>query len=206
MAAEGDASIVGAVEQTNALRDIIEGLADSVEGLGTRSKEIGRIVDVIRDIASQTDLLALNAAIEAARAGEYGRGFAVVADEVRQLAEQSADAAKDITQLVAEIKSGKGDKSMNQGAAGAARCGSGAGERRPDAEILEAVNGLPQIQEVVPVDRLPAAVSNVLPPRAINFHSRGGTIGTETDGDSQELEAVERIIRLGSETMGCQRW
>ncbi len=86
------------------LKETVDESAVVVKRLGSRSLEIGKIVDVMRGISRQTNLLALNAAIEAARAGEHGRGFSVVADEVRALAEQSTNSAIQIVSMINEIQ------------------------------------------------------------------------------------------------------
>lgn len=97
-----------AVERTVAgILDIRETVADTtrkVKRLAESSQEISKIVALISQIASRTNLLALNASIEAARAGEAGRGFAIVADEVRQLADRAAKASKEIEQIVLQIQ------------------------------------------------------------------------------------------------------
>ena len=96
-------------EVVDAIQDVgkqSEKLKESMAGLDRQTEDIGSIMQVIDDIADQTNLLALNAAIEAARAGEAGRGFAVVADEVRKLAEKTMDATKEVHSAIQSIRSG----------------------------------------------------------------------------------------------------
>ncbi len=87
------------------IKETVTEAGEKVKSLGESSQKISRVVSLISDFATQTQLLSLNAAIEATRAGEYGRGFAVVADEVRSLARQSAKATTEIELMVQEIQS-----------------------------------------------------------------------------------------------------
>lgn len=116
-AVAGNSAIEASVAQIRSVETTVGESAATVDKLGQRSQEIGQIVATISGIAEQTNLLALNAAIEAARAGEQGRGFSVVADEVRKLAEQSQEAAQQISLLILGIQSDTSNavNSMKQG-------------------------------------------------------------------------------------------
>ena len=94
------------VNSINDLAREIDGVSQAIHRLGTDSDNIGKVLDVIKSIAEQTNLLALNAAIEAARAGEQGRGFAVVADEVRTLASRTAQSTREIQQMIESLQTG----------------------------------------------------------------------------------------------------
>ncbi|MCM3028605.1 methyl-accepting chemotaxis protein [Bacillus safensis] len=96
----GQKLVTHVLDHLNMLHDKMTNSKQAAEELQSHSTEIESVISIITDISAQTNLLALNASIEAARVGEEGKGFAVVADEVRKLAEQSADAAKTVSDLV----------------------------------------------------------------------------------------------------------
>jgi methyl-accepting chemotaxis protein len=102
----GAARVTSTVDAIEKLSKTVQSTSVDVERLAVQSKDISKVLEVIRTIAEQTNLLALNAAIEAARAGEQGRGFAVVADEVRALAHRTQTSTQEIEKMIGDILTG----------------------------------------------------------------------------------------------------
>ncbi len=103
-AKSGNVVVKQAIQQMNQINSDVEASADKVNILSKKSEEIDGIIEIITEIAGQTNLLSLNAAVEAARAGEEAKGFTVIAIEIRKLATQSAEAASNIARIIQEIK------------------------------------------------------------------------------------------------------
>ena len=154
MAHEGQVIVNKAVTGIQVVATTVSQSATLMASLGQRSDQIGEIVNVIKDIADQTNLLALNAAIEAARAGEQGRGFAVVADEVRKLAERTAAATAEISQMISAIQTEtasavitmeKGSNEVNEGVALANQAGQSL--QKINTSVQQVVQMIEQISE-----------------------------------------------------------
>ncbi|MBU2492100.1 MAG: 4Fe-4S binding protein [Bacteroidetes bacterium] len=136
---------------------VVSQSAEIIKELGNNSDQIGEIIQVIDDIADQTNLLALNAAIEAARAGEQGRGFAVVADEVRKLAERTTKATKEIAGMIKRIQNDtsgaviaidKGTEEVEKGKELAEKAGESLKEIiKGTYEVVDVVNKVAEISE-----------------------------------------------------------
>ena len=140
-AEQGRAAVSASVESMDTIADRVDGIATRALSLGEKSHEIGRILDVIDDLADQTNLLALNAAIEAARAGEHGRGFAVVASEVRKLAERSQESAGQIQAIVGEIQA-ETNSTIIASEEGAKEVRAGTQLARGVVDALERISGM----------------------------------------------------------------
>jgi methyl-accepting chemotaxis protein len=146
---QGNKVVSDAVDEMNKIASSVSQSSSIIRDLGMSSQKISEIVNVIKEIADQTNLLALNAAIEAARAGEQGRGFAVVADEVRKLAERTSSATKEISGMIAEIQTGASNavSSMEQGTV---RVGEGVEKaQRAGASMAQIKHGTEQVVATV---------------------------------------------------------
>ncbi len=135
----GQKMVAHTADEIDKANQSMDALGATMENLARQSAKVDSIVQVIKDIADQTNLLALNAAIEAARAGEQGRGFAVVADEVRKLAARSGEATVEIAQIVAEIQSGIHSSGSDMQAT-RAQIAKGVASSREAAQAIGAVN------------------------------------------------------------------
>lgn len=141
IANKGSVAVQDTIKGMDSIRENMQETSKRIKRLGESSQEIGDIIELINDIADQTNILALNAAIQAAMAGDAGRGFAVVADEVQRLAERSTDATKQIEGLVRTIQSDTKEavSSMEQSTSGVvqgAKLAQRAGEALEEIETV----------------------------------------------------------------------
>ena len=202
-AEEGSGIVARSVEAIEKVQEQSQELKAQMASLGKQAESISRILDVISDIADQTNLLALNAAIEAARAGEAGRGFAVVADEVRKLAEKTMNATKEVSQVIGAIQEGtqaniKGVEASGEVIKQATEMASKSGEAL--VKIVDLVNQTSdQVRSIAAAAEEQSAASEEIN-RAVEDISR--VTSETTDGMSQSSQAVHELADLAQKLRG----
>jgi methyl-accepting chemotaxis protein len=197
IAVSGGKDVQDTTDGMERIVEVVEKSAITIQKLGNRSNEIGEIIQVIDDIADQTNLLALNAAIEAARAGEQGRGFAVVADEVRKLAERTAKATKEIAQMIKLIQNetdiavnvmGEGKSEVEKGKLLASKSGTSL------KEIIEKIKVVTDmITQVAAASEEQSATSEQI---SKSIETISNVTQQNTEGTQQIARATENLSSL----------
>ncbi|GFO67988.1 methyl-accepting chemotaxis protein [Geomonas limicola] len=202
-AVEGSGVVQATVRVMGLIAERVQGAAQTVESLGSRSDQIGAIVGTIEDIADQTNLLALNAAIEAARAGEQGRGFAVVADEVRALAERTTRATKEISEMIRTIQletrsavsaMEEGNREVERGTQEAARSGQAL------EDILEQINAVTlQAQQIATAAEQQTATTSEI---SSNMMQITDIVQRAAQGAGETAQAAQGLSVMSEELQG----
>lgn len=178
----GQKAINKVVEQMENIGIKTDQVQQSIYKLASSSEQINEIIQVITGITEQTNLLALNAAIEAARAGEQGRGFAVVAEEVRKLAEQSRDAAKQITTLIQDNQ-----KNINEAV------------KAMDAEVQDVQEG---ILVVDTAGKAFSEITNLVDQVSTQIQEIAANIQQMAKGTEQMVLSIQEIDTTSKDTAG----
>ncbi|TAM47978.1 MAG: hypothetical protein EPN55_01105 [Gammaproteobacteria bacterium] len=199
-AKRGAQAVQDTIRGMDQMREQIQETAKRIKRLGESSQQIGEIVELINDIAEQTNILSLNAAIQAAMAGEAGRGFAVVADEVQRLAERSAEATKQIGELVKTIQADTNEavSSMEQATHGVVqttKLADAAGQALGEIEsVSEQLSGL-----IVAIAQDARRTSQAATDVSGNMAKIQETTTLTSSGSRETAEAIGKLSDLARE-------
>jgi methyl-accepting chemotaxis protein len=192
LSSHGGEIIHNAAAEMNKITESVNESSTIIQDLGQQSNQISAIVNVIKEIADQTNLLALNAAIEAARAGEQGRGFAVVADEVRKLAERTSKSTQEIAGMIEKIQHGT-KLAINSMESGVARVSEGTALAHQAGDAINQIkSGVQQVVEAV--SEISVALKEQSQTNSENAH-KVESIARLSEENSQEFQKTADTIR-----------
>ncbi|MCP5248616.1 MAG: cache domain-containing protein [Candidatus Accumulibacter sp.] len=208
-AEQGRALVSSSANEIEKIAEIVARSSQQIRQLATRSREIGGIAGVIKEIAEQTNLLALNAAIEAARAGEQGRGFAVVADEVRKLAERTSKATGEISTMVVSVQA---DTEMAVGAMdeAAPQVSRSLEKAREASSVLQSIHSQAlesseRVQGVALATREQASVANDIARHVQNIASMTEETNATMQGNASAASSLNSLAGKLRETVAFFR-
>jgi twitching motility protein PilJ len=200
IAAAGGGTVRRTIAGMDNIREQIQETSKRIKRLGESSQEIGNIVELIEDIADQTNILALNAAMQAAMAGESGRGFAVVADEVQRLAERSANATKQIDALVRTIQADT-NEAVSSMESSTSQVVSGAELAEDAGEALQRVEQVSQ-----EIARATEAIAARLQQQSLEAGSINETMSViqgitsqTSEGTEQTTQSIETLAQMAEQ-------